>query len=143
MIKGVTNARLPMGLDDWINELSRGWSDETTIGDADDESKAARSPSHVKDDETTEVGKDDESKATESSSHVKDDDSTDVGKGDESKAAEPSSHVKIDDSTEVDKGDKGEAAKPPGRTKIQVVIPAPLSAAHHHNSKYFDVFDKT
>ena len=118
MVKVVANGKLPMRLDDWINELSRGWRDETTIADADDKSKAAGLPRYAKDDHSSD------------------------GKGDESKAAESSSHVKNDDSTKVDEGENGKAAEMPSGTKIQVVIPAPLSGAHHHNSKYFDVFDK-
>ena len=143
MIKGLATERLSMSLDDWIKQLSHGWRDETTTANADDKSKAAGSPSHVKDDNSAEVDTGDESKAAESLDYVKDNDAFKVDKDDESKAAESPSHAKDDDSPEVDEGDKGKAAKPPSRTKIQVVIPAPLSAASHHNPKFFDVFDKT
>ena len=45
MINVVAEGPLPLSVDDWIDALSRGWTNESPAANADDKSKATEPPS--------------------------------------------------------------------------------------------------
>ena len=78
-----------MPLYEWIDELSCGWRDETTIADAGDTSKAAESPSPAKNNDSTDVEKGDKGKAAESASLVETKGTLDINAVDNRQAVKP------------------------------------------------------
>lgn len=68
MITAVAVGKLPMGFDEWVDELMVGWAYEPMDADAANKGKAAASPSLVKDNDGADVDTGDKSKAAASTS---------------------------------------------------------------------------
>ncbi|CAD6576356.1 MAG: hypothetical protein ASARMPREDX12_007857 [Alectoria sarmentosa] len=68
MITAVALGRLPMGFEEWVDELIDGWTYEPMDADAGKKGKAAASPSLVRDNYGADVDMGDKSKAAESTS---------------------------------------------------------------------------